>query len=614
MQATILQSHADLAKTVPGPVYVVHSGTEAYFPVMGYIEVGAAELLGEIYDERGRQVTFRMLTPETVARVFAREQGEGGAAARRSITIGPEFFVTALKDYDDWPIKWWREAIQNAVDAGGTRIEVGAIQNADGTFTVYCDDNGGGMDEDTLINKFLVLGGTTKVLGSGAAGGFGKAKELLLLPWISWQIHSRGAIVRGAGIDYSVSQGPARTGTRLEVVMPADKKTDGAIALAFIQRCNLPNITFVVDGKKAKADLSGGDLVASVPGKADLFYIKSKDKQSDLYVRARGLYMFSRYIGEVPGFIVAELTAPSIEILTANRDGFRDWQTRQAIDSYAERIAKDNRSALRASQGLIRQKFIGSGKFRARQAAADLLEQIGPTQTGPAGTVELSTSNADAIVSAVNEYARQRERQASQEPQAQIAAAPPSAVAMAMLDQRFLGPDHLEAAVKQLVWEPDWFLINEVEGFKLPKKLFPETMTPTILKLAKSWVELVRFVMMQLGSDMKFGVGFIVSEDTAAAAVRDEDNEGRREDWVLLNPYKDVRLRDETWRPAQDADLKWLYAAAIHECTHVADGISYHDESFAAALTRNMARCADGFRKIRQIVGGIRMRGGIEAD
>ena len=42
-----------------------------------------------------------------------------------------------------------------------------------------------------------------------------------------------------------------------------------------------------------------------------------------------------------------------------------------------------------------------------------------------------------------------------------------------MLDQKFLGPNHLEAAIKQLVWEPDWFLVNEVDGYKVPKKFFP---------------------------------------------------------------------------------------------------------------------------------------------
>jgi hypothetical protein len=98
----------------------------------------------------------------------------------------------------------------------------------------------------------------------------------------------------------------------------------------------------------------------------------------------------------------------------------------------------------------------------------------------------------------------------------------------------------------------------------------------------------------------------------AAAAYRDEDRDGRAEQWLMLNPYRDLDRRDEIWHPTQDADLKWLYAAAIHEVTHIADGLSYHDESFAAALTRNMAKCADGYRKIKQIAAGIRMRGGPE--
>jgi hypothetical protein len=225
-----------------------------------------------------------------------------------------------------------------------------------------------------------------------------------------------------------------------------------------------------------------------------------------------------------------------------------------------------------------------------------VMERIGSYSAG-----ELSTRDTEAIVQTISAYARGEEER--------LQATPSAAVAHAMLDQHFLGPNHLEAAVKQLVWEPDFFLVNEVEGYKVPKKFYPESMTPTILKLAKTWTELCRYVLMQLGSEEHFGVGFVFSEDAAAQAITDEDREGRTEKWIMLNPFKDVRERREIWRPAQDSDLKWLYAAAIHEATHIADRISYHDESFARALTNNMAKCADGYRKIRQIAAGIRTRG-----
>ncbi|HET6496418.1 MAG TPA: hypothetical protein VFH61_13755, partial [Thermoleophilia bacterium] len=53
--------------------------------------------------------------------------------------------------------------------------------------------------------------------------------------------------------------------------------------------------------------------------------------------------------------------------------------------------------------------------------------------------------------------------------------------------------------------------------------------------------------------------------------------------------------------PSNNDDLQWLYAAAVHECTHMADGITYHDESFAAAMTRNVARTSGKEKQVRAI-------------
>lgn len=587
MKATLLLSHEDVATAAGRPgFYVVQAGSEAYFPAMALVEQESAKLVGETYPTGGRVATI--LVGEAVAAI------PNPAPERRTITIGREFFITALKDYNDWPIKWWREAIQNSVDAGATEIKLTSSKNADETYTVACEDNGRGMDEDTIINKFLVLGATTKTLQSGAAGGFGKAKELLLLPWISWKIHSRSTVVFGSGIDYEASQIEERVGTKLEVVMPADKHTDEAYALAFVQKCYLPGIQFLVNDQPARADLSGDRVIEEIPDKAAIYFVPIKgETQSYIYVRARGLYMFSTYMGEVPGYLLAEILAPSIEILTANRDSFRQWDVEHAIRKLGERIAKDNMSALRAGRGLIRKKYQGMGKFETRSRTAETLGRIGPYVRGG-----VSKSDIEAVTHALDAYSRDEERKIS------TVASP--AIARAMLDQKFLGPDHLEAAIKQLVWEPDFYLVNEIDGYKVPERFFPETMTPTILKLAKVWAELCRYVLVQLGSTEEFGVGFIFSEQTAAAAI-DED----RESWLMLNPFKDLDRKKETWRTT-DADLKWLYAAAIHEATHVADRAQYHDEAFAAALTRNMARCADGYRKIKQIAAGIRMRGAPE--
>lgn len=588
----------------PGQIGICHSGTPAYYPVAALIERGAATQLGELYDARGHVLTF--MVGEGKEQVFEALEALYARAPEdpRRITIGREFFITALKDYDDWPLKWWREAVQNAVDAGAQNVALGAMKNPDETHTVFCDDDAAGMDEDTLINKFLVLGGTTKVGAGGAAGGFGKAKELLLLPWISWKIHTRDIIVEGSGIDYTVKKGFDRRGTRLEVVMPPDKTTDGAIARGFLEKCNLPHVRFTVDGSPVRAALSADQPVESVPGKVDVFFVKSDRKQSYIYIRTKGIFMFQRYVGEVPGFIIAELTAPSIEILTANRDGFRDYDTGRTIDRLAERIAKDTMSALRSSKGLVRKKYQGTGKFRSKARASSILESIGPHVA-----TSIDAQSMGQITARLSDYAQGEETKLSSVPNRQIAEA--------MLDHKFAGPSHVEAAIEQLVWEPDFYVFNDIEGYKVPKKFFPETMSPTVLKLAKTWVELCRFVLIQLGSDVKFGVGFIFSQQTAAAAITDREHvESGEEKWLMLNPLKDYEHyeKSDVWHASQDADLKWLYAAAIHEATHIADHISYHDESFASALTRNIAKCADGYRKIKQIVAGIKMRGGPESD
>lgn len=604
-QAVVLRTHADVDRATTGGLYAVHSRSAAYFPAMALIETGTASLAGEAYDEHGKTVAMAVPFASPGPRRLVQE---GEQEIHGTIVIGQDYLVNALKAYADWRIAWWREAVQNSVDAGATLVALGATENPDGTYTVFCDDDGSGMDKDTILTKFLALGGTTKI-GAGVAGGFGKAKEMLLLPWISWSIASRDNLVTGVGIPWTATKIAPRKGTRLSVVMPADRKTDSAMALAFLQRCNLPGVHFTVNSESARARLSGGNLVVSIPGKVDLFYKKAKEKQPDLYVRSKGLFMFSRYIGDVPGFLIAELTAPSYDILTDNRDGFRDRQVQGEIDRYAERIAKDVMTALRGKQGLIRQKFLGTGKFKARQRAAELMERIGPTHEGAGGKIDLGEADTDAMVQAI-EQMRARSGTAEE----QLGQLPPPEVAKAMLDQRFVGADQLQAAIKQLVWEPDFYVINDIEGLHVPRKFFPATMTPMVLKLAKSWTELCRYVLMQLGSETRYGVGFIFSEEMAAAALSEESEDGERERWLVLNPYKDLYRRKEIWHPAQDQDLKWLYSAAIHEATHIADGISYHDESFAAALTRNFARCADGFRKIRAIVGGIRMRGGIEAD
>jgi hypothetical protein len=113
---------------------------------------------------------------------------------------GDEQFAAKRGTYSEWRLGWWREVLQNSVDAcikmwekhgirGEIKCEIKHLENGGVETTVI--DNGIGMNLQTLVDAFLVLGGSGKREDEGAAGGLGKAKELLFHSWERWYVHTR---------------------------------------------------------------------------------------------------------------------------------------------------------------------------------------------------------------------------------------------------------------------------------------------------------------------------------------------------------------------------------------------------------------------------------------
>jgi len=582
-----------MSQPVVPPGLYVYASTRFEFNLLTAMElVGQASIVGERYDPQGVMI-----------RTFV--VGQGPMLPNGQISVGREFFVTALRDYDSWELKWWRECVQNAVDAGASEVWLSAQETADGVIA-SCTDNGRGMSEDTLINKFLVLGGTTKDSASGTAGGFGKAKELLVLPWLSWQVQSGEMLVSGVGIQYDVSRADPIRGTKLSVLMPLDKCTQEHHATEFLKRCWLPNVTFHVGPDIVKADRRPGKIVNELPGKVEIRHNKSIESDREFLVRVHGIYMFDRWISsDVKGLVTVEVTAPSIEILTANRDGFRDSDTRQYADRFVSKMAADTKSALSAKSKKMVKEFEGAGQFQAdKYLQADCVNDaiLKPIRDRKGRKIfELDAASLDKITQRVDRD-RARNKGAMDWLSAGVAN-------LDIIDVQFCGQSHLEAAIAQLVWTPDFYLMNDYEEWKVPVKFMPERMTATVRKLAKLWAELCRFVFIQLGSKAQYGVGFWFSPEAAAGYHQDDNT---KKHWLLLNPFRE----NYSSKPGLDSlrsitsedELKWLYAAAIHEVTHMADNISYHNESFAGAFTENLAKCADGWKKVKRISQAIRAR------
>lgn len=582
-------------------VYIAAADTPAYGWLEGLALSKHGVFLGTKYASGKKYIAVALETPFRASNVAGQ------------IRVGPEYFTKALREYSDWKIKWWREAIQNAVDAGATKIEC-VVNETDEGYLVSCADDGTGMTEDVLINKFLVFGGTTKATGAGTRGGFGVAKELLILPWIRWRIHSRDGDVSGEGIEYEWKSAPYREGTLLEVLMPADNATPASAVLAFIENCELPKVRFVVERRirgvvqdrwEPKAKLKCGTPLRDFDGKAMLCHNKraSGSYEGEMLVRTMGLYMFGLYVPRgIPGAVIVELTGPSIDLLTSNRDGFRDRELRRDVENFGNELAADVKSALRKKHGLVREKFLGpEGRYRVEREASDrearmldLLEVVAPQGKASGRHLALDKEQIGAVLEAIG---------AGEKPETTGIHKDSFSVtydlAAVMLDgTRMDGATNVEAALRQLSWSMDFYLINEVEGFRVPKKFRPETMTANVRRLARTWGELCRFVLIQLGSRSTFGIGFVFEDDVGAQHLEEDG-----QNWLLLNPFLQGRVSKSgaILNPADTDQLMWLYASAIHEATHMADGLRYHDESFAAAMTRNVARTSGKDKQVRAI-------------
>lgn len=600
-----------LDRPEPG-VYIAAATDPAYGWLKALIIEGRAGSLGERYEVDGTKL------------IAVQIPGEVLSPNQRAVRyrIGKAFFSAALDDYRDWREKWWREAIQNAVDAGATQIDCRVEQVPEG-MAVSCSDNGRGMDADTIENKFLVGGETTKTGAGGEAGGFGKAKELLILPWIAWSIHSRSARFYGSGDEGVMEEMPYRDGAELRVVMPADKYTSSDAAIEFIGKCTLPGVRFTVNGQEYAANLEPGEEIRDFHGKAVLFHNTKSAKRWNVLVRTKGLYMFSFawLPSGLEGQLVLELVGRSKDLLTSNRDGFRDEELGRDVDQFVRQVSTDINSALEKQKNHFDQRFEGSGKFQGapqQKIEATMLahlEEIVPQRQvgGRIGT--LSNEQIMVLTSILKDMGGGEAVEEEEKKGGTLNLRTTPDIASALLDGIPMGgTDAVEAAIKQLSWEPDFFMSNKVDGFQPPKMFYPETMTATLRKLAKMWAELCRFVLIQLGSKEQFGVGWIFAERIGAAyqALPDKD-----EHWLLFNPFKRPRSfgyaekpgKDDLYNPSEDDDLAWLYASAIHECTHMADGFDEHDEAFAAAFTRNVARIAGKERQIRAIRKAVLARG-----
>ena len=544
------------------------------------------------------------------------------------IELSPEHFHKIPQEYQEWALKWWREAIQNSVDAKATIIDCKVHDVTLPQFgpnpvkQVTIEDNGGGMDRHTLMTKFLKFSGTSKTADTGAVGGFGKAKELLILPWLAWEVITQNHRVYGVNTKYTEETLPTTlSGTRLTVFMSNDsgQHTTDLLAKSFIKKCYVPHVLFRVNGEEVTADLAVGEKIREFE-RARIYY----DEQNRfswpvILYRVNGLYMYSHeYVPSgFNGTLIIELLGPSTEILASNREKIFDRKLGSEIQSYLFELAKNVTSATRSKEGKFIKAYPGSlFSSDKKEEISQQMTQMVPiheTKATKKGTFITLDGNdtIKKIVEILAEAKKEEEAQKGEQPPVPVPLSMDPNLAEAMLSNvQINGPNHVQAAFHQMAWQPRFMIANEIKGFKVPAKFTPEQMTVNVKKLVRLWAELCRFVLIQLGCDREYGVGFIFDYNEFRQTYTAAECKFRYGgcSWFLLNPFKQGDPENPIYSLSSEDDLDRLYALAIHECTHLADQLDDHDEIFTSAFTRNVARTSRGRRNIRaikRIVTGI---------
>lgn len=279
----------------------------------------------------------------------------------KQVQVPHAYFQKAKSEYSDWRWAMIREFVQNAYDAQAANIDFCLAASAGGRVEIQVADDGVGMDQDTLENVLLCMGGSRKPVG--AIGGFGYAKAILFFAHHGYTIHTGNLLVAGSGGEYHLSIASAAvSGTRISVELGDEsvlldtwrERIKTYVAACFMEYATGRPVTITLDGMHLPQNNEGiYDYSVTTPLGA-LWYNEVQDgSRSSVVVSVAGLPMFAEsvYSNTNQSALVGglELDAGSA-VLTANRDGFASSVRDQFSKIVGELV--QNQSAVRFGQAL----------------------------------------------------------------------------------------------------------------------------------------------------------------------------------------------------------------------------------------------------------------------
>jgi hypothetical protein len=300
------------------------------------------------------------------------------ASGRPGVNAGKmwAFLASSLYQSSDLPVVATRECAQNARDAIAAAVRARKLRAGEGRFDVTWDeerraltweDNGIGMDEATILTKFLSLGDSGKrdaADSEEAAGGFGIAKAVILAtsPGFVWELHTRDnlAISKGMDADVEIFEAPRRAGARITVFGVAndfDHVWDYArqTHVPLLDRLrellaanDLPDLTLTLNGEVVQPMFSrrGGSKVAVAGswGQGTTATVKAYrrqpgDRQGAYYVRLGGLFQFK--VASQRGNLKADVVVDLVTTVRPGTAGYPLNAARDALQDHARWAFRD---------------------------------------------------------------------------------------------------------------------------------------------------------------------------------------------------------------------------------------------------------------------------------
>lgn len=532
----------------------------------------------------------------------------------QSITFPKTSFRTAIRGYTRQDGRGldsclWRELIQNARDAGATRVDA-SLAVSEETITLVFRDNGKGMDWETLERGMLTYSGSVKEAGN--AGGFGMAKNVLCFASESTTIRTLDVGVRIEGIMYErLDCCEPLQGTELTIVCDRKEQPDlrlepTAEGLRFLlARCDLRGMTVYLDGLRVpdcRHDMNEQEVVHTfAESEAKAYYWKRRKPfigfhgQPVAVLCHKGIWIcdISAPSG-VKGAILINTEADAKKVLNDTRTQLSSYWQRLELETWLGRLNAGAHSTLKTKKFVRR--FDG-GLFCAhasRLAERVAVEESAPADDSQADPIRLTLAGRDAVQFLAAVAARLDEIPAE----------------VSRLDGRTLTPaevsERLEAvetanvqetaqAIRQLLWRPALMVVNEKEN-AVPKGYLPESMTPRVRQILTVWSELVRQFLVWRKDSRLFGVGFIFSDDTAAQFRQESDGTI----WLLLNPIDAEGYLD--FKMSSEEDRNRMILSAAHEVAHAVCGDdTIHGDGFVVALEQNLRLAMNNSKVLNRI-------------